>query len=244
MSSTTQNMKRTKFASSPTVRNGKSVPRLQNGDHLTVAEFERRYEAMPAGIKAELINGVVYTASPVRIENHADQHGSLMTWLGYYRAYTPGTQLGDNATLKFLLGDNQPQPDGILRVLPEYGGQSNTVDGYVIGGAELAAEVSASSVSYDLNEKFDEFEKNGVREYIVWRVEEAEIDWFLLKTNRFHRHIPAKDGYYKSKVFPGLWLDPQAMVADNMIKVLEVVQKGIASPEHQRFVKKLQARKK
>jgi hypothetical protein len=36
------------------------VPPLQNGDHLTFHEFERRYEAMPHVKKAELIQGVVF----------------------------------------------------------------------------------------------------------------------------------------------------------------------------------------
>ena len=35
------------------------VPELENGDRLTRAEFERRYEAMPDLKKAELIEGVV-----------------------------------------------------------------------------------------------------------------------------------------------------------------------------------------
>ena len=36
------------------------IPRLENGDRLTRAEFERRYDAMPELNKAELIEGEVY----------------------------------------------------------------------------------------------------------------------------------------------------------------------------------------
>src|SRR5438552_17989086 len=89
----------------------KAIPPLQNGDHLTVAEFERRYEAMPEVKKAELINGVVYMGSPVTIDQHAEQHFDLIGWLYHYRAYTPGVQGGDNATLKLPVGMNRPQSD-------------------------------------------------------------------------------------------------------------------------------------
>jgi Uma2 family endonuclease len=225
-------------------RNGKGsfVPPLQNGDHLTVAEFERRYEAMPHVKKAELINGVVYMPSPVRLDFHGRQDSSSIFWLGYYWVHTPGTDLGGNTTMKLEIGENQPQPEAVLRIRPECGGQSKTEDGYLVGSAELAAEVSASSASYDLHEKLEEFEKNGVLEYIVWRVLDQEIDWFLLKGGKYQRLAKTKDGLYKSKVFPGLWLDADAMIAGDLLKVLAAVQKGIDSPEHKRFVKKLQRR--
>jgi len=35
-------------------------PPLRNGDHLTRAEFHRRYEAMGDGAIAELVEGIVY----------------------------------------------------------------------------------------------------------------------------------------------------------------------------------------
>src|SRR3954453_8208813 len=86
------------------------TPPLRNGDHLDRIEFERRYEAMPHVKKAELIEGVVYMPSPVSFDNHGEQHAHLMTWLGFYRAYTPGVRIGDNSTVRLDL-DNEPQPD-------------------------------------------------------------------------------------------------------------------------------------
>jgi Uma2 family endonuclease len=227
------------------IRNGKGsfVPPLQNGDHLTVAEFERRYEAMPHVKKAELINGVVFMSSPVRLDFHGKQDSSMMYWLGHYWVHTPGTELGGNTTMKLEIGENQPQPEALLRILPECGGTSRTEDGYLVGSAELVAEVSASSASYDLHEKLEAFERNGVLEYIVWRVLDNGIDWFLLKSGKYQRLAKTKDNLYKSKVFPGLWLDADAMIAGDMLKVLAVVQEGINSPEHERFVKKLKKKK-
>src|SRR5262245_450770 len=143
-------------------RNG--VPELHPGDRLTVAEFERRYEAMPELKKAELIEGVVYMSSAVRFDQHGDQHFQFVGWLFVYEVNTPGTKGGDNTTLRLPVGVNEPQPDACLRISPEFGGQSRTdADGYVVGSPEFVGEISASSASYDLHDKLGAYQRNGVR---------------------------------------------------------------------------------
>jgi hypothetical protein len=221
------------------------VPALQNGDHLTVKEFESRYLKMPQVKKAELIEGVVYMPSPVRFRRHSKPHCDLNGWLFTYCIGIPEIEEGDNSTLRLRVGENEPQPDSCLRIIEECGGQSRIDDeDYIVGAPEWIGEISASSKSIDLHEKMLSYEKNGVLEYVVWRVEDKEIDWFVLKRGKFQRLAMTKDGLYKSKAFPGLWLDPDAMIAGDMAKVIEVVQKGISSPEHRRFVEKLRSKKK
>ena len=221
------------------------IPPLENGDHLTVEEFERRYVNMPTLKKAELINGVVYMGSPVSMDRHGSPHTAMTCWLGTYHAYTLGTQSGDNTTLKLQVGLNQPQPDNMLRILPKFGGKSKTdAKGYVSGSVELVTEVSANSATFDLHEKKEAYEQNGVLEYVVWRVEERAIDWFVLKRGKYRPLAVTKNGLYTSKAFPGLWLDADSMIAGDLAKVIEVVQKGIDSPEHKRFVAKLKSKKK
>jgi hypothetical protein len=100
------------------------IPALESGDRLTRREFERRYNAMPNLKKAELIEGVVYVASPQFFEPHAEPHGDLMIWLGNYKVATPGVRLGDNPTVRLDL-DNEPQPDAILLIDATCGGQSH-----------------------------------------------------------------------------------------------------------------------
>lgn len=124
------------------------VPPLENGDRLTRAEFERRYRAMPHIKKAELIEGVVHMPSPVRTDQHAEPHLDLIAFLGIYRHFTPGVRGGDNSTVRLDL-DNEPQPDGTL--FKAQGGTARIdADGYIRGAPELAAEIAASSVSFDL----------------------------------------------------------------------------------------------
>src|ERR1017187_989602 len=221
------------------------IPPLGDGDRLTAAEFHRRYEGMPELKKAELINGVVYLGLTRTTIAQGSSQAALTCWLGYYHAYTPGTEGGRNPTLRFEFGENEPQPDDVLLLLPEYGGRSWTDEnGYLVGAAELTAEISSSTVRRNPRARMDAFEQNGIVEYIVWRVEDQEIDWFILKRGKYQLLVKTKDGLYKSKVFPGLWLDAKAMIGGDMIKVLEVVQQGIASPEHRRFAAKLRSKKK
>jgi hypothetical protein len=214
------------------------VPPLRNGDHLTRDEFERRYNAMPDKKKAELIEGVVYMPSPVHFEEHGEQHAHLMGLLTFYRFHTPGVRVGDNATVRLDL-ENEPQPDALLLIEPERGGQVTVTDGYITGGPELAAEVAASSVSIDRNVKWRVYRRNGVREYLLWRVEDQAIDWFVLRGSNYELLPVGPDGIVRSEVFPGLWLDPQALIAGDMARILAVHQQGIASPEHAAFVARL-----
>jgi Uma2 family endonuclease len=221
----------------------KRTPELRAGDRLTRTEFERRYEAMSHLKKAELIEGMVYMPSPVSTEEHGSPHFDLITWLGVYRAHTLGVQGGDNATLRLDL-DNEPQPDAFLRILPEFGGQSHTLNGYIEGAPELVAEIAASSASYDLHDKLNAYRRNSVREYVVWRVWDRAIDWFVLRHGEYQELRPTAGGWYRSEVFPGLWLDPAVLIEGDLRQVLQVLQEGLNSPEHADFVRRLQDMRK
>ncbi|MCC5615221.1 Uma2 family endonuclease [Nostoc sp. CHAB 5836] len=214
-----------------------TIPALENGDRLTQSEFERRYHAMPDRKKIELIEGIVYMASPLRITQHGEPHAAIIGWLMLYKALTPGVQLGDNCTVR-LDADNEPQPDALLRI--EVGGQSKiSEDGYVEGAPELTAEVAASTVSIDIHDKLKVYRRNQVQEYIVWRFQDRELDWFRLTKGKYILLPSNSEGIIKSEVFPGLWLDKEALLAGNLAKVIEIVQQGLTTVEHQNFVKQL-----
>lgn len=220
------------------VRQGK-LPPLEAGDRLTLDEFLRRYEAMP-NVKAELIDGRVVMPSPVRQQAHGKPHSWMTTWLGTYEASTPGTETGIESTLKLDIG-NGPQPDTFLRLLPEFGGRTMLAENdYLVGGPELVVEIAASSVSYDLHDKFELYRRHGVKEYLVWRAEDHEIDWFVLRQGRYEPLAAGEDGVTRSEVHPGLWLDRPALLRGDLATVLEVLRRGLETPEHAEFVARLQ----
>ncbi len=151
-----------------------AVHLLHNGDHMDAEEFHRRYLAMPQVNKAELIEGVVYMPSPVSHESHGKPHGMLMVFLGVYAGFTPGVTFSDNATVR-LDACNELQPDGSLMIQTDCGGQTRIVDGYIVGAPELIVEVAASTVSIDRHAKWLAYQRNSVREYLLWRVE--DVPW-------------------------------------------------------------------
>jgi hypothetical protein len=215
------------------------IPPLEPGDRLTRDEFERRYEAMPRGVKAELLEGLVHMPSPTRFHHHGRPHSHLITWLGYYESGTPGVVTGDNSTTRLDM-DNESQPDAVLLIDPACGGQARiSADDYIEHAPEFIAEVAASSVSIDLHTKFRVYQRSGVREYLVWRVLDQAIDWFVLRAGQYERLMPDTQGVLRSEVFPGLWLDTAALLRGDIAAVLATVQQGLTSPEHEAFVARL-----
>ena len=211
-------------------------PALQNGDRLRSQEFLRRYEAMPEVKKAELIEGIVYMGSPIRAEEHSEPDGLIHIWLGTYAAHTPGVRFFPNVTV-ILDADNTPQPDACLCLKPGRGGRTRiSPKKYLMGAPELIAEVAASSASIDLNDKMDAFARNGVGEYLVWRTLERRFDWFVLENENYVALRHDRRGLLRSQTFPGLMLDVSALLAMNAPKVLAVLQRGLASAAHKKFI--------
>jgi Uma2 family endonuclease len=215
------------------------APLLRDGDRLTQAEFHRRYEAYPdPKVKFELIGGIVHMASPMRLP-HAQFHPELSFALMSYRAGTPGVGVADNATA-ILNEENEPQPDLLLRILPECGGQTwEDERGYMHGSPELIAEVSHSSRRIDLGRKRTEYRRAGVQEYLVLAIEEQRLYWFHFPSRRQLR--PDRQGVWRSRVFPGLWIDAPALLARDSPRLIATLQQGLATPEHAAFVERLRA---
>ncbi len=215
---------------------------LENGAHLGAAEFLRRYEAMPEVKKAELVNGIVYMASPLRLDQHGEPDSLIQAWLCNYAIATPGVKSGTNSTTR-LGADDVLQPDGLLRILPECGGKGRiNAKGYFEGAPELVVEVAASSASLDTREKLASYRRAGVREYLVWRTDDAEIDWWMLEDDEYRPLAADTDGIAHSRVFPGLWLDSIALLAGDGVNLMKKLQEGLEGKAHSDFVAELQKR--
>ncbi|MCT7955136.1 Uma2 family endonuclease [Laspinema palackyanum] len=216
-----------------------NTPPLESGDRLTREEFEHRYDVAPDIKKAELVEGVVFVPSPVRANRHGNPHAIMMAWLGTYWMATPGVGFYDNATVR-LDEENEPQPDALLRLEPAVGGNSwISEDDYIEGSPELIVEIAASSASYDLNDKLNAYQRNGVQEYIVWQIYENKLDWFILEEGRYVSLVPDEQGILRSQVFPGLWLSVEALQQKEGATLNAILQQGLQTAEHQEFVQRL-----
>lgn len=216
---------------------------LENGARLSQPEFHKLYEQTEQDhedFRAELIEGVVYVPSPLR-RMHGVYHVMVSMLFGIYSGKTNGAEAGDNATL--LLGvDSEPQPDLYLRVLPEFGGLSRTTpDDYVAGALELVVEIALSSRSLDLHAKFRDYQKYGVKEYLVLIPTLNAFAWYDLAQDR-ELAMPA-DRVVRSVQFPGLWLSVDAILNRDHKAAMQFLDAGLATTEHQQFTQQLQSRR-
>ena len=213
---------------------------LVSGERLSREEFLRRWEALPNLKRAELLEGVVYLPSPLSVA-HGSEDFLVAYWLAHYAGFTPGCQGGSNAT--WLMLEDAPQPDGFLCLLPEYGGQSGEERGLGKGAPELAVEVSQSSASYDLGPKLRLYRAAGVQEYITVLLAESKVIWRRLVAGAYSANEPDSDGLLRSTIFPGLWLDRDALLNQNTPRILEALNQGLQSSEHLQFVQALAQRR-
>ncbi len=212
---------------------------LVEGQRLDQPTFHALYEAMPPGTRAELIDGVVYMPSPVG-RAHGKAHVPVMLWLDYYAEKTPGVEVMSSATT--ILGrKSEPQPDCLLRIAPQCGGRTKNKGAYIRGGPELVVEVAKATRFVDLGPKLKDYQRAGVLEYLVLAMEPDEIFWFVRKQGVLMQQSLGRDGLYRSTVFPGLWLDPQALIRADRQRLRAVLDRGCAKPEHAAFVARLVA---
>ena len=203
------------------------LPPLRDGDHLTRDEFMRRWEAMPEVKCAELIESVVYMPSPISII-HGDYHMRMGGWLWCYAAATPNCQVL-NAPTWLMSPDSAPQPDLALRIRPEHGGQSQDEGSYAAGAPELIVEVSHTTSVKDTGVKLRLYERSGVREYLILRPGKKQVAWRELVDGKYQEIAPGEDGLLRSRVFPGLWLDPVALWNCDLPGLAAAVQRGVAA---------------
>ena len=85
------------------------------------------------------------------------------------------------------------------------------------------------------------YRRNGVKEYLVWRVEEEAFDWFVLNEGRYVRLEP-EGGILTSRVFPGLVLHVNALLRDDMATVMRTLQNALQGAAHTEFVERLNSR--
>jgi Uma2 family endonuclease len=223
----------------------KYLPPLENGDRLDQKTFHARYEAMPEDFRAELIGGIVHLPSPQKIP-HSETQLLVVRWLDEYAEATPGTVPLLNNT-QILGPDSEPEPDACLFIAPESGGRVYVdKDDYLHGAPELIVEVSSSTESIDLHRKKQDYQKAGVREYVVVALRTQQVFWFIRQRGKYKETPLPAGGIFRSRTFPGLWLDAESMLRCLRQGVLAALKRGLATAQHAAFVAKLkkQASKK
>jgi hypothetical protein len=76
-------------------------------------------------------------------------------------------------------------------------------------------------------------------EYLVVELEAHRSHWFYRRAKRFAALRPGRDEVYRSKAFSGLWLDPEALFARDVDRLIRVLEEGRARPDHGKLVAEL-----
>ncbi len=208
---------------------------FEAGDRLSLDEFLELWEQMPGLKFAELIDGVVYMPSPVSYQ-HGMRDMQLHVLLGTYGMRTGMCEAIANAT--WLMLGSAPQPDIALRLLPEFGGKSRISGKLLTGPAELAAEVSHASRSFDLRPKLDLYRKTGVTEYLVVLLDEQRLEWRVLEGQSYRPIHSNASGVLKSIVFPGLWINEPAYWENDAGAMITTLEDGLQSDECREFLRR------
>jgi Uma2 family endonuclease len=198
-----------------------SEPLLENGDVMDAAEFRRRYEACEDLERVELLEGVVYMPSPTKIRGHGRPQAIVLGWLTAYERLRAGQVAASGPGTLWLDERNAPEPDALLYRVDD---EAYTSDGYLAKVPELIVEIANSSRSRDLHQKKAAYEKNGVLEYIVWRVDDRAVDWFQLRNGRYELRQPDSAGIIESEAFPGLRLHVEKLLAHDSAGLLAALR--------------------
>ena len=186
-----------------------------------------------------IVTAVAVRTGPATRDRPAEtlplENGDRLTRREFERRYAARPDLK-----KAELIDNDVQPHAMLSIDSDAGGRSRlSDDDYVEGAPELIVEIAAGSAAIDLHDKLRAYRRNGVQEYVVWRVLDRQIDWFVLSDDEYRPLSPDAAGVLESRVFPGLRLAVGALLQGELAGVLSELQNGIRTPEHAAFVERL-----
>lgn len=217
-------------------------PRLEHGEPMDQRAFHERYLNTPDGASAELIAGAVQLTLPLSGNRRGRSDARATGWLFTYSLATHGTEVL-NGTPIILDEQNEPRPDSVLLIREEFGGQSRGGEGdddYTLGAPELVVVLADRSRSIELDGKTRAYERAGVLEYVVIDPRENAVHWFVHREGRFRPLDRGPDGWFRSRAFPGLWLDPTTFFSADKAAFMAVLRLGLVSTEHARFIAELQ----
>ncbi|MBI4660417.1 MAG: Uma2 family endonuclease [Verrucomicrobia bacterium] len=217
---------------------------LEDGDCLSSKEFLRRLEALPGAPEIELVEGIVRLGPAANSQARAKPRSLVVSWLQAYTAVTPGTSVTANQIV-LLDRENIGQPDATLRILSEYGGRTRVSErNYLLGAPELIVEILLTRGIQDLRNKLAALRRNGVQEYVVWRLQEAQVEWFQLEKGGYVANLPDPNSLLRSSTFPGLTLNVSALLSHELAALRKTLDSATHQPRHAAFVERLLRRKR
>jgi Uma2 family endonuclease len=177
--------------------------------------------------KADLIDGVIYMASPDNIDANRLFGWMFTLLILFLQRRKLGEVFGSRVAFR-LDNTNSPEPDlGFVKKNRLHLIKRGYIDGYPDAAFEI---VSPESVERDYVKKRAQFEKARVPEY--WIIDEIEERVTLLRLGKdgIFREVPARNGVFRSTVIKGFWLKESWLwkkPLSDPLKALNEILKGI-----------------
>lgn len=205
-----------------------AAPPLDEGGRYQMT-FDEFMELVPSWVHAEWVDGEASILMATD-ERHARILGFLYALL---HAYLEQLDLGEvffpTFGVHLRAGRSWREPD-IFVILTAH--RDRVTNKGVQGPPDVIIEaVSPDDPKRDLVEKFDEYDKAGVPEYVAvdGREEHQELYFWTRVDGRLQRVAPDAQGRYHSRVLPGFWIDPSWLWQDPLPKVALVLEQILAS---------------
>ena len=202
------------------------IQRAPIGEDLV--RFEEFCALVGDGQKADLLDGVIYIASPDTKRSNAI--GFFIAYL--LEGYTTAKNLGGFTFIsRFackITDLRAPEPDaGYVR--PE---RLHLVhEGHMDGGPDIAVEVvSRDSRSRDYGEKRELYEAAGVMEYWIVDPLQRRVEFLRLQEGRYELVPLENNNLFRSQVIPGLWLNVDWLLAKPVPRAYSCLEQVLKNP--------------
>jgi Uma2 family endonuclease len=200
-----------------------AAPEAEKPDHAPIRVSADEYMERYAHDSYEWVKGELIKMSPVSLP-----HDQLTIFLrDLFRAYLTLNPIGQVVGAPFVMRmdavESRREPD--LQIILE-GNPGQLTQTAMIGAADIAIEiVSPESVARDYGDKFEEYEKGGVREYWLFDPErKTPLFWRLRESGLYERVSPDADGYYRTPLLPNFALHVPTLWADDLPDILQIVE--------------------
>lgn len=208
------------------MRAQKYVPHpMRRSGNITFDEF---CKLIREDQKADLIDGVIYMASPENVDDN-----ELFVWLIRLTAdFVDERELGGHvygSRVAFELSEtNSPEPD-IAFVTTEH--EDRVHWGRVEGPPDFAIEiVTPDSVERDYEDKRLLYEQHGVSEYWIVDEHRQTVTAYRLDRRGRFRQVRPRRGVLESSVIDGFWLRPSWLWENPRPKKAACLREILAGP--------------
>lgn len=158
---------------------------------------------------------------------------SVSYWLCQYRRSTPCVESLGRVSI-FLDPTTEIETTAAMWLTP--GADDRPRWQRCEGVPELLVEVTATVHNKVFRRRLRVYEQSEIHELLVVTGDPRDTALYARENGRFARVSPADDGSYRSRVFPGLWLDPSALFSDEWNEMAACLDRGMATEEHAAFV--------